>query len=144
MRRFFFMYVYRCISVQNMLDTLKRHNPTIVFKFFIHKKIKQTWRKIANKSIKSWGQNTGWKEQLTMHFYCVIRISLQSIQLTEIDARNESESFTRKVSFSWRRHLEGCRNLSRRIIRLVSTRRAKSTVNLSIAVKLSNLDCLSR
>ena len=60
------------------------------------------------------------------------------------DAGNDSESFTRKVWFSWRRHLEGCRNLSRRIIRLVSTRRAKSIVNLSIAVKLFNLDCLSR
>ena len=39
---------------------------------------------------------------MTTHFYCVIRISLHSIQsnVKEINARNESERFTRKVSDS--------------------------------------------
>ena len=75
------MYVYPCRSIQSMLVTLKRNNSTIVFIFYIYKEMKQSWRKIANKLIKSWGQNTGWKEQLTIHFYCVIRIGLQSNQL---------------------------------------------------------------
>ena len=89
---------------------------------------------------------------MTAHFYCVIRISLRSIQLIEIYARNGSERFTKKVSFSWRRHLERCRNLtptgimkklhdwplyfsatnhlSRRIIRLVTMAQATCIVLL--------------
>ena len=86
--------------------------------------------------------------QIWIISYIFHKMSLLSMQLTEIDATNESA----KLSFSWRRHLESCRNLtpiqwkknckigllyfsatnylSRRIIRLVTTARATSIVLL--------------
>lgn len=51
LRLSFFMYVSRS-SIQNLLVTLKRNNSTIVFNFDIYKEMKQSCRKIENKSIK--------------------------------------------------------------------------------------------
>ena len=99
----FYVYISRS-SIQNLLVTLNKKFLQLCSTFIFTKTlIKQSWGKIANKSIKSSSENTSWTEQITIHFYCVIRISMHNIQLTEIDAENESERFTRKLSFSWRR-----------------------------------------